>query len=82
MLRRDTPLEAWEVRALQKYVRDQGSAALAVLAAQTLARRAQSIISRGLLASPGCPSVGAPRMALERLPATRLEYRLYALFAD
>lgn len=79
MLRRDTPLEAWEVRALQKYVREQGSAALA---SQTLARRAQYIISRGLPASPGCLFVDSPRAALERLPATRLEYRLYALFAD
>jgi hypothetical protein len=82
MVPRDTPLEAWERRALKKYVREQGSAALAVLAAQALVCRAQFLIGCGLLPLPVRLSANASRPFLDNLPAARLEYRLYALFAD
>ncbi|HZT42622.1 MAG TPA: hypothetical protein VFA07_10700 [Chthonomonadaceae bacterium] len=82
MVRRDTPLEAWEYRALQEYVREEGSAAQAILAAQALVRRAQLLICSGLLTSSDGLSVDASRPAFERLSAARLEYRLYSLFAD
>ena len=82
MVPRDTSLEAWERRALNSYVREQESAALAVLAVQALVCRAQFLIGSGLLPLPVRLSVDASRPILEHCPAARLEYRLYALFAD
>ncbi len=83
MYRRYMPLEAWEFRALLAYARRSwgGTARqqAALLQAERLARMAHLRLC-GQRRS-GAPHARLPRRLL-RCPATRLEYRLYALFAD
>jgi hypothetical protein len=90
MYRRYVPLEAWERRALRVYARCEGWGAarqlLALLEAERLAYRAHHLLRSSLRAARSAAwDWRAPTCLLHTTtprPLPRLEYRLYALFAE
>jgi hypothetical protein len=90
MYRREGPLEAWERNALRAYaLREEGGAArriAAALEAERLTRRAHALARGGLrTARPSAYRLRAAGnfLSAEALcAASRMEYRLYALFAE